>query len=83
MGLQGFCLGGGGEGGSSGRQGGGGFGFLLKIPRGGGVLLGKGGGARGPGGCLQGMWGGGVLNIFFGAEMPAKLRYALHDPVEQ
>ena len=39
---------------------GGGVGFLLKIPGGGGLPEGGGGGgARGPGGCLPGIWGRG------------------------
>ena len=41
--------------------GGGGVGFLLKIPgEGGGVVSQEGGrlGGEGPGGCLQGIWGG-------------------------
>ena len=47
--------------GSPGRQrkGGGGRFFIENPKKGGGVLLGK-GGARVPGGCLQGIWGGGV-----------------------
>ena len=40
-------------------------GFLLKIPEGGGSP-GWGGGARGPGGYLLGMWGGGGAKYFFG-----------------
>ena len=42
----------------------GGFDFFFKIPRGGFL---RGGGAEGPGGCLQriGEWGGGGLNFFF------------------
>ena len=52
--------------------GGGGVHFLLKIPGGGGGFP---GGAEGPGGCLRrtGEFGGGGLNIFFGAETSAKL----------
>ena len=50
---------GGGEGGVLGDRDSGGVGFLLKIPGGGE------GGARGPRGCLQGIWGGGGLNNFF------------------
>ena len=41
----------------------GGF-FKLKIPGEGGVSQ-KGGGSEKPGGCLRGIWGGG-LNIFWG-----------------
>ena len=57
--------------GESRANGGGGSGFfLLKIPRRGGVSQ-----ERGGRGCRQGIWGGGGggVNIFFGAEMPAKL----------
>ena len=52
---------------------GGGFGFLLKIPKGGVLQDGRGGGA---GGCLQQIgefFGGGRLIVFFGAEMSTKL----------
>ena len=55
--------------------GGGGGRFLMKNARRGGVCQerGRGGGGReGPGGCLWGIWGGGGLNIFFGAEMPTQ-----------
>ena len=45
-----------GESGATGREGG--SVFLLKIPGGGGVVSQRGWeGARGPGGCLQGIWG--------------------------
>ena len=39
---------------------------LMKSHKGGGGVSRRGGkGARGPGGCLRGIWGGGGLNIFF------------------
>ena len=46
--------------------------FLTENPRRGGVSReGWGRGSEGPGGCLQGIWGGGVLIFFFfGAEIP-------------
>ena len=48
-------------------------GFLLKIPGEGGLQE-RGEGARGPGGCLRGIFlGGGGIIFFFGAEIPTKL----------
>ena len=66
-----FFLPRGGEGEVQGDREGGGVGFLLKIPRGGGVSPREGGGARGLGGCLQRFWGAKIF--FFGAETPAKI----------
>ena len=56
------------------REGGGGFFFEWKLPRRGGVSrVGGGGGGEGLGGCLQGIWGGG-LNLFFsGPKFPPRL----------
>ena len=52
---------------------GGGDGFLLKIPRGGGSLLGRwGGGVEWPGGWPWGIFFGGGAKFFFGAEIPTK-----------
>ena len=67
-----FFLLGGGEGGVRGTRKGRGVGFFLKIPGGGGGLAAEGGGVEGPGGCLCGMWGGG-LNIFFRGRNSHKL----------
>ena len=52
-------------------RGGGGDDFLSKIPGRGGLPGRVGGEGEGPGGCLRGIWGGG-LNIFFGLEIPTK-----------
>ena len=43
--------------------------FFIENPRRGGCLPGR---VRGPGGCLQGFWEGGGLNIFLGAETSTK-----------
>ena len=66
----------GGEGGVRGDREGGGVGFLLKIP-GGGVSQRGWEGARGPGGCLQGIWrnwggGGGAKYFFSGPKCPPR-----------
>ena len=54
------------------ERGWGGVGFILKIPEAGGSPR-EGEGAEGSGGCLRFFfWGGGGLNIFFGAESPTK-----------
>ena len=59
------------------RKGVGGVGFLLKMPGGGGVSQQRGGGgAEGPGGCLRGIWGGGV-NIFFRGRNAHQEKYFL------
>ena len=65
-----FFLLGGGEGGVRGDREGRSR-LSVENPTGGGVSQDGGRGPRGPGGCLQGILGGG-LNIFFGAELPAK-----------
>ena len=51
--------------GESGATGRGGVWFFIESPSKGGVSP-RGEGASGPGGCLQGIGGGGGLNIFFG-----------------
>ena len=45
--------------------------FFIEIS-GGGAFPGEGVGGGVPGGCLQGIWGGGGNFFFFGAEIPAK-----------
>ena len=65
-----FCSGSGEGKGEPEAQGGGDF--LWKIPGGGGLPGGWGQGGKGSGGCLRGIWGGGVNILFFGAEMPTK-----------
>ena len=66
-----FFLLGEGEGGVRGARKGGGDPFFIEHPRRGGVPA----GAEGPGGCLRriGEFGGGGLNIFFGAETSTKI----------
>ena len=68
--------------GSPGRQGGGGVGFLLKM-RGGSPRTGWEGGRGREGVCREfgGIGGGGGLNIFFGAEMPAKIKTCIEAPL--
>ena len=73
--------------GSPGRQARGGVVFcLLKIPKGGGGVLQRGGarGTRGREGVCGEFGGGGLIFIFFGAEMPAKVcSEDGHDPQGQ
>ena len=67
-----FLLGGGeGEFGATWRGGGR---FFIENPKGGGTGL-SGGGGRGPGGCVQGIWGGGGAKyfLFSGPKRPPSL----------
>ena len=67
-----FFLLGGWEGGVRGARWGGGVSVVIENPRHGGVCQERGRETEGPGGCLQGIWGGGAKSFFFGAEIPTK-----------
>ena len=53
--------------GSPGRQGGGGIRFLIENPKRGAGVSEEGGGVRGRGWCLRGIWGEGAKQFSFGA----------------